>query len=72
MFPRSLKIRIGAVVTYEGRVYVVRRIFSDGPFILIGLSPSDKDMIGPSNFDAFEVRYIDTEYKFRKITFLQI
>lgn len=49
-------------------VYVVRRVFSDGPFILRGLS-FDKDTPKTS---TFEVRYIDTEYRFKRITFLQI
>ena len=69
MLPRSLKIRIGDVVTYEGMVYVVRRVFSDGPFILRGVSSFDKNTPDTS---TFEVRYIDTEYRFKKITFLQV
>lgn len=69
MFPRTLKIRVGDVVTYEGMVYVVRRVFSDGPFILRGISSFDKDIPDTS---VFEVRYIDTAYRFKRITFLQI
>ena len=69
MFSCALKVRIGDVVTYEGMVYVVRRVFSDGPFILRGLSSFDKDTPKTS---TFEVRYIDTEYRFKKITFLRI
>lgn len=50
-------------------VYVVRRVFSDGPFILRGISSFDKDIPDTS---VFEVRYIDTAYRFKRITFLQI
>lgn len=57
---------MGDVVTFDGEVYVVRRIFNDGTFVIRGIFPFDKDML------TFTVRYIDSEVKFKRITFLQI
>jgi hypothetical protein len=66
MLPRSLRIRIGDVVIYEGNVHVVKRIFNDWTFILRGILPFYKDVF------TFTVRYIDSDAKFNRITFLQI
>lgn len=66
MLSRALKVRVGDVVSYETNVYVVKRIFSDGTFVLRGIKQQFSDMC------IYSTKYIDSKAKFDGLIFLQI